>query len=430
VKDCKKWHFLLIVVFMFLIDIGSAIGGEKTITGFYMPTGSISGFSVGGTFLEGDGSNNFPGDYSSGYYHLGYDIGTNYNDPVYAIADGYVYDNKSRDGWYSGNYCLVVKHKTASGNDFLAFYGHIIAQNIPAIGSFVDAGSEIGKVGDYYYNDYHLHFGIRPTISLPTTNWGRALISEYSSVRENGFVNPIEFIYKNLPESASEEELMALTDCLEMSNLCGPPYSTEDEYYSVPSTNPDDPLPYCPACSSSSGPNGGGYDPGDEGTTLGNPDANVKKVEIDDTGNNWHHSYTATPGQRLKVRVKVTNKGDEPIDYFEVFIHRSNDLDFDEDRDHSYGREEEEDDLDPGESDYKHRTITAPTTPGIYYIFAYINRVDGEYGGSDPDWGNNYSRDDDPEEYAVLTVKEPTPEITPKQKAAVMIIIQTMILDD
>jgi hypothetical protein len=170
------------------------------------------------------------------------------------------------------------------------------------------------------------------------------------------------------------------------------------------------------------------HDPGDSGTALDGPDANVKRVEIDNTGNNWHHSYTADPGQTLQVRVKVSNKGDEPIDYLEVFIHRSDDQDFGKDTDHSYGREEGEDDLDPGESDYKHRAITAPNTPGTYYIFAYINRVDGEEGGDDQDWDNNISRDDDPEEYAILTVKKPGP--TPQQKAAAMMIIQTMILND
>ncbi len=144
-------------------------------------------------------------------------------------------------------------------------------------------------------------------------------------------------------------------------------------------------------------------DPGDIGTTDG-PDGNVKKVEIDDTGNNWHHSYSAYPGQSLETRVTVTNKGDETIDYFEVTIYRSNDKNFNKDEDYKYGREEEESDLDPGEKDHKHRTIAAPSTPGTYYVFAYVNRVDGKNGGEDQDWSNNYSRNDDVEEYAKLTV--------------------------
>ncbi|MCF8083986.1 MAG: hypothetical protein K9M96_12900, partial [Deltaproteobacteria bacterium] len=105
------------------------------------------------------------------------------------------------------------------------------------------------------------------------------------------------------------------------------------------------------------------WDPGDDGTTEG-PDGNVKKVEIDATGNNWHHSYNAYPGMSLESRVTVTNKGDEIIDYFEVTIYRSDDLNFNPDLDYSYGREEEEEDLYPGDKDHKHRTITAPSTPG------------------------------------------------------------------
>ena len=148
------------------------------------------------------------------------------------------------------------------------------------------------------------------------------------------------------------------------------------------------------------------YDPGDIGTTLDGPDANVKEVELSNYGaDSYHHTLTVVTGQTFDVRLEITNKGDEDIDYFEVFVHRSPDLDFDEEADFSCGREEEDDTLDAeGGSTAKHRTCTAPTTPGTYYIFGYINRVDGEEGGEDQDWSNNYSRNDDPEEYGVLKV--------------------------
>ena len=148
----------------------------------------------------------------------------------------------------------------------------------------------------------------------------------------------------------------------------------------------------------------GGSDPGDDGTTPDGPDGNVKMLEISDDGTHWHHSYNAHPGQNLETEITISNKGDETIDYFEVFVHRSNDLYFDHNSDYSYGREEETDDLDPGERDKKHRTIEAPSTPGTYYIFAYVNRVDGKEGGTDQNWVNNYSRNDDKEEYAKLVV--------------------------
>ncbi len=151
-------------------------------------------------------------------------------------------------------------------------------------------------------------------------------------------------------------------------------------------------------------------DPGDSGTTYDGPDANVKEVELSNYGaDSYHHTLTVDPGDNIDVRLEITNKGDEDIDYFEVFVHRSPDLDFDEETDYSCGREEEEDDLNDGGSTAKHRTCTAPTTPGIYYWFGYINRVDGEDDGTDQDWDNNYSRNDDPEEYGVLIVRDLSP---------------------
>ena len=202
--------------------------------------------------------------------------------------------------------------------------------------------------------------------------------------------------------------------CSEMPNLCGPPFSSLEDYKEVPGT-PDEDLPpyYCPQCDPlNPGGEGGCYDsegnfypdPGDDYPTTDGPDANVKYVEIDNTGNNWHHSYYAYPGQSLEVKVTVSNKGDEIIDYYEVRIYRSKDKDFDKEEDYRYGQEEETEDLAPDEKDSEDRTITAPSTPGTYYIFAYINQVDGKNGGQDQDWSNNYSRNDDLEEYAKLTV--------------------------
>lgn len=157
-------------------------------------------------------------------------------------------------------------------------------------------------------------------------------------------------------------------------------------------------------------------DSGDSGTSYDGPDANIKEVELSNYGaDSYHHTLTVNPGQNFDVRLGITNKGDEDIDYFEVFVHRSPDLDFNEDTDYSYGREEEEDDLNDGDSTAKHRTCTAPVTPGTYYIFGYINRVDGEDDGEDQDWNNNYSRNDDPEEYGVLIVRDLNPPLEKKK---------------
>lgn len=143
-----------------------------------------------------------------------------------------------------------------------------------------------------------------------------------------------------------------------------------------------------------------------ENITKG-PDGNIKKVELSDDKSHYHHSIQASPGQSLEVEVTVTNKGDESINYFEVRVHRSDDIKFDSDNDYLYGREEETDDLAPGASQKKHRTIKAPTVSGTYYVFAYINRVDAKSGKTDQDLSNNISRADDPEEFAIIEVSPP-----------------------
>ena len=180
---------------------------------------------------------------------------------------------------------------------------------------------------------------------------------------------------------------------------------------------------------------GGGSDSDfdDEGQTLNGPDANVVNgFRVRNVGGSWQEgTVTVSPGQEMEASWFIKNKGDETIDYFESFLYLSEDLDFDPDSDHSYGREEEEDDLDPGETDEKRRNFTAPTTPGTYYLYAYINRVDGEEGGIDQDWENNTSRNDDPPEYVKLVVQENTPgwnrakweNLPDTTKAAIMSII-------
>ena len=150
----------------------------------------------------------------------------------------------------------------------------------------------------------------------------------------------------------------------------------------------------------------GGGDAGDDGTSLNGPDGNIKEVKVSLDGVNYVRSLQVKPGQKLQGRVKVTNKGDETIDYFEVFLRRSNDQAFTQD-DYSYGREEEGEDLKPGESKNKHRTIIAPSTAGKYYLFGHLTRVDGKSGGKDQDGSNNISRSNDADEYAVIEVLNP-----------------------
>ncbi len=413
----------------------NSLAEEFSSSGFYYPLKTDSPkFEKCGRWLERPSPNGCYPDNEAGVYHTGSDMMASYGSPVYAIADGVV-ALRSPNGWGKNNVALLIEHRTIEGEEFRAIYGHIVSNKQE--NQSVKSGEIIGTVGNWDGGD-HLHFGVLSIgldFPIDSSHFGRWFDSKWgvatNNYYDNGLVDPIWFITHNAPNNwitreeinpnnltypisptnpyfyslciaqspfdprCNTSNIVDYIECVnEGSTLCSPP--TED--YSAISGGGGS--SGCPSCA-------GGDDPGDSGTTSGGPDANVKLVEIDNTGNNWHHSYTAKPGQNLQVRVRVTNKGDETIDYFEVFIHRSGDLDFNEDSDYSYGREEEEDDLDPGDGTNKHRAIKAPNTPGRYYIFAYINRVDGKEGGGDQDWSNNYSRNDDPEEYAVLTVMKP-----------------------
>lgn len=152
------------------------------------------------------------------------------------------------------------------------------------------------------------------------------------------------------------------------------------------------------------------YDTGDGGKTYGGPDANVKKIELANVNTeNYGHTLTVLPNQDYDVKMRITNKGDEDIDYFEAYVYRSTDQNFDPGGDTSCGREEEENDLDDGQGTTKYRRCSAPGAEGIYPIYAYISRVDGEHGGTDQDWDNNTSREDDTEEYGKLIVQDTIP---------------------
>ncbi len=133
------------------------------------------------------------------------------------------------------------------------------------------------------------------------------------------------------------------------------------------------------------------------------PDLNVKRVEISQAGkNDWKHSITVESGQSFKfdIETKIENKGDgDTDDDIEIEYYLSEDKDFDKNDDIRLGKDVI-DDLDSGKDHEDHkRNLQAPSTPGTYYIFVYI-----DYKKDEEHKSNNYSDDGDTEEYAVLTV--------------------------
>ena len=86
-------------------------------------------------------------------YHPGIDIASNYGEPVYASASGYV----QRAGWYGG-YGKYIKISHDYG--YATAYGHLSSIEISS-GDYVSKGQLIGYVGSTGYSTGpHLHFEV------------------------------------------------------------------------------------------------------------------------------------------------------------------------------------------------------------------------------------------------------------------------------
>ena len=139
------------------------------------------------------------GDYEDGFYHIGEDMLDPLNASVLAIADGTVvkiYTTNASDAFYlgPGNSVMFVKHRLVDGSYFLAAYMHV--RPTVSEGATIAAGSEIAKVGPWY-NSTHLHFGIHPNTTVPTTKWGRMTNPDWEAT--NGFVDPVDWLNNQTP---------------------------------------------------------------------------------------------------------------------------------------------------------------------------------------------------------------------------------------
>lgn len=180
----------------------------KTPTGFHYPLNSSFGDDT--NWLACGRS------YFSGLRHNGSDLIFSVGTAVYSIGSGKVTRKsgpEERSGWGIGNYALVIRHSSKSG-DFLAVYGHI--QTPLREGDSVTAGQQIGTISVYketvnnqiVSRTAHLHFGIFPsTRGFPLSGWGRVADSDCSRPNAtNGFVAPISFIRTTSPVSSQTND--------------------------------------------------------------------------------------------------------------------------------------------------------------------------------------------------------------------------------
>jgi len=202
----RKIFTTVITVLVAVCFVNSAISQTsrpaRTPTGFYYPINAT--FTNDANWLACGSS------YYSNTRHIGADLIYGIGTPIYTIAPGkvlYKSGPKESSGWGIGNYALVIKHSSSTG-DFLAVYGHI--QTTLKLNDTVYWGQQIGTIGRYQETvggrvidrTPHLHFGIFPSVSgFPGSGWGRITDNGCSRPNNtNGFVAPISWIRNKTPK--------------------------------------------------------------------------------------------------------------------------------------------------------------------------------------------------------------------------------------
>ncbi|MFN8167644.1 MAG: peptidoglycan DD-metalloendopeptidase family protein [Candidatus Nanopelagicales bacterium] len=165
--------------------------------------------------------------YISGKVHLGVDIGASVGTPVRSIGPGTV-ARIWRDGSWgttngSDNAGLWVTYTAADGSVFTAVYGHMQPGAGIAAGVAVQAGQPLGTVGVSSYGaPSHLHLGIRPGTSIPSSGWGMSSCPGSA----NGFVSPRDYLAAHALSGGSQPPLPAPTYPAEVYGPGGPAFST------------------------------------------------------------------------------------------------------------------------------------------------------------------------------------------------------------
>lgn len=178
---------------------------SRTSTGYFYPLGTnvfnTGCPSNGGTWLGRSYPN---GCYTSGYYHIGYDMfnsSTAQNSPVFAMATGTVIYVDSGTSWnapsgpVTTNTAVFVSHSTSSGRPYVAVYGHLLKSSVALkVNDVVNGGTLIGLLG--YWSPPHVHIGVWPDRSTrPPAPWGREPNSQWGVGNyTNSTTNPLAWI--------------------------------------------------------------------------------------------------------------------------------------------------------------------------------------------------------------------------------------------
>jgi murein DD-endopeptidase MepM/ murein hydrolase activator NlpD len=157
--------------------------------GWYWPTGT-SNTGGGGGWLQYRSWNHS--------YHLAKDIRGRVGTPVYALADGYVYDAYKRLSGYAPAGAMIVVYKTADGKPFKTLYGHIRNPRYRK-GQRVTAGALLAYVAPCGGTP-HLHFGIHLGVNKPNDPRRNPFMGHsYVRRRYYGWVDPVDYLKTQYP---------------------------------------------------------------------------------------------------------------------------------------------------------------------------------------------------------------------------------------
>jgi murein DD-endopeptidase MepM/ murein hydrolase activator NlpD len=170
----------------------AALAVTKGRNGWYWPTGTDD---------VGDHSGWLDYRSSNHSWHLAKDIGAARGRPVYAAADGVVYDmNSELDGYGPGGGhggAIVVMYRERGGGYFKALYGHVYGIKYKK-GARVKAGAVLAYLNGV--SPPHCHFGVHPGKALPTDPQHNVFRGHtYAKGRFYGWVDPIAYLDSHTP---------------------------------------------------------------------------------------------------------------------------------------------------------------------------------------------------------------------------------------
>jgi len=180
---------LLAAALVSLIGLKPAYASTMS-NGWTTPLASMAN-PADGFLADGCGHAN---NYLTGQFHIGADFWGSSGDPVYALGNGTVRISQS---FGEGTYVVMVEHVAADGSHFVAVYGHLNDAGRPAVGTAVIAGGQIGTLSPNAANGPHLHLGILPGTTIPTSNWGNMPCPApgiWPPTNTNGFVDPMPYL--------------------------------------------------------------------------------------------------------------------------------------------------------------------------------------------------------------------------------------------